>query len=186
MTAVFGHGRLRLYLLGLLEDSPRHGYEMIRLLEDRFLGLYQPSAGTVYPRLARLAAQGLVTHAADGGRKVYALTGRGRAELDGRRDELAALDAEILAAVTRRAGAVPGQAGTAPDVPTGGGRSPVARPRRPGGTPSEREFGRAVDAFAARARELAARHPPSESRLAACRAVLDDALAGLARHLDGG
>ena len=54
MSPVFSHGRLRLYLLKLLEESPRHGYDIIRLLEDRFLGLYAPSPGTIYPRLARL------------------------------------------------------------------------------------------------------------------------------------
>ncbi|MFC6934470.1 hypothetical protein ACFQHO_31750 [Actinomadura yumaensis] len=42
MSPVFGHGRLRLYLLKLLEESPRHGYEVIRLLQDRFLGVYSP------------------------------------------------------------------------------------------------------------------------------------------------
>ncbi|MFC7481223.1 helix-turn-helix transcriptional regulator [Luedemannella flava] len=49
MSAVFSHGRLRLYLLKLLGGGPRHGYELIRLLENRFLGLYAPSAGTIYP-----------------------------------------------------------------------------------------------------------------------------------------
>ena len=44
MTAVFSHGRLRLYLLKLLAEGPKHGYELIRLLENRFLGLYAPSA----------------------------------------------------------------------------------------------------------------------------------------------
>ena len=62
MSPVFGHGRLRLYLLKLLEESPRHGYEVIRLLQDRFLGVYSPSPGTIYPRLARLEEEGLVTH----------------------------------------------------------------------------------------------------------------------------
>ena len=61
MSPVFGHGRLRLYLLKLLDESPRHGYDVIRALEDRFLGLYAPSAGTVYPRLSRLESEGLVT-----------------------------------------------------------------------------------------------------------------------------
>ncbi|MDM4777954.1 PadR family transcriptional regulator [Micromonospora sp. b486] len=74
MTAVFSHGRLRLYLLKLLDDGPKHGYELIRLLEERFLGLYAPSAGTIYPRLQRLEAEGLVTHTAAGGRKVYEIT----------------------------------------------------------------------------------------------------------------
>ena len=62
MSPVFGHGRLRLYLLKLLDESPRHGYEVIRLLQDRFLGVYSPSPGTIYPRLARLEEEGLVTH----------------------------------------------------------------------------------------------------------------------------
>lgn len=95
MPPVFAHGRLRLYLLRLLEEAPRHGYEVIRLLEERFQGLYAPSAGTVYPRLAKLEAEGLVTHSTEGGRKVYAITDAGRAELAERRDELAELELEI-------------------------------------------------------------------------------------------
>ncbi|MBH1933604.1 helix-turn-helix transcriptional regulator [Streptomyces sp. AV19] len=100
MPPVFAHGRLRLYLLKLLDEAPRHGYEMIRLLEERFQGLYAPSAGTVYPRLAKLEAEGLVGHATEGGRKVYSVTDAGRAELDGRRGELAELELEIQDSVT--------------------------------------------------------------------------------------
>ncbi|NES15833.1 MULTISPECIES: PadR family transcriptional regulator [unclassified Micromonospora] len=99
MTAVFSHGRLRLYLLKLLDDGPKHGYELIRLLEDRFLGLYAPSAGTIYPRLQRLEAEGLVTHTAAGGRKVYEITEAGRAELRQRAGELATLESDITASV---------------------------------------------------------------------------------------
>ncbi|MFD3975664.1 helix-turn-helix transcriptional regulator [Streptomyces cyaneofuscatus] len=95
MAPVFAHGRLRLYLLKLLDEAPRHGYEVIRLLEERFQGLYAPSAGTVYPRLAKLEAEGLVTHATEGGRKVYSITDAGRAELAGRSGELADLELEI-------------------------------------------------------------------------------------------
>ncbi|MGK5501324.1 helix-turn-helix transcriptional regulator [Streptomyces sp. URMC 125] len=95
MAPVFAHGRLRLYLLKLLAESPRHGYEVIRLLEERFQGLYAPSAGTVYPRLAKLEAEGLVSHTTEGGRKVYALTDAGRAELAGRQEELSELEREI-------------------------------------------------------------------------------------------
>ncbi|WP_405744486.1 PadR family transcriptional regulator [Streptomyces sp. NBC_01525] len=95
MPPVFAHGRLRLYLLKLLDENPRHGYEVIRLLEERFQGLYAPSAGTVYPRLAKLEAEGLVTHATEGGRKVYSITEAGRAELAGRGGELAELELEI-------------------------------------------------------------------------------------------
>ncbi|SCL66250.1 DNA-binding transcriptional regulator, PadR family [Micromonospora citrea] len=99
MTAVFSHGRLRLYLLKLLDDGPKHGYELIRLLEERFLGLYAPSAGTIYPRLQRLEADGLVAHTAVGGRKVYEITDAGRAELRHRAGELTALESDIAASV---------------------------------------------------------------------------------------
>ncbi|MGW2210342.1 helix-turn-helix transcriptional regulator [Streptomyces sp. NPDC001781] len=95
MPPVFAHGRLRLYLLKLLDEAPRHGYEVIRLLEERFQGLYAPSAGTVYPRLAKLEAEGLVTHTSEGGRKVYSITEAGRAELADRSGELADLEMEI-------------------------------------------------------------------------------------------
>lgn len=97
MSPVFGHGRLRLYLLKLLEESPRHGYEVIRLLQDRFMGVYSPSPGTIYPRLARLEEEGLVTHEVVKGKKVYTLTDKGRAELERRMDELAELEEEITA-----------------------------------------------------------------------------------------
>ncbi|MEV7519691.1 helix-turn-helix transcriptional regulator [Streptomyces sp. NPDC091371] len=103
MPPVFAHGRLRLYLLKLLEEAPRHGYEVIRLLEERFQGLYAPSAGTVYPRLAKLEAEGLVTHATEGGRKVYSITEAGRAELADRGGELADLELEIRDSVTELA-----------------------------------------------------------------------------------
>jgi DNA-binding PadR family transcriptional regulator len=99
MAAVFAHGRLRLYLLKLLEEAPRHGYDVIRELEDRFMGMYTPSAGTVYPRLARLEAEGLVTHEVTEGRKVYHITDAGRAELAERRGELDDLEADIAGSV---------------------------------------------------------------------------------------
>ncbi|MER7668748.1 PadR family transcriptional regulator [Kitasatospora sp. NPDC096128] len=106
MTPVFGHGRLRLYLLKLLDEAPRHGYEVIRLLEERFQGLYAPSAGTVYPRLAKLEQEGLVSHSTEGGRKVYRLTDAGRAELEARQVELDELEVEIHDSVAQLAGAI--------------------------------------------------------------------------------
>ena len=99
MSPVFSHGRLRLYLLKLLEESPRHGYDVIRLLEDRFMGLYAPSPGTIYPRLQRLEAEGLVTQSQEGGRKVHRITDAGREELASRRDELDELEREIAGSV---------------------------------------------------------------------------------------
>ncbi|MGW1891177.1 helix-turn-helix transcriptional regulator [Streptomyces sp. NPDC002004] len=103
MPPVFAHGRLRLYLLKLLDEAPRHGYEVIRLLEERFQGLYAPSAGTVYPRLAKLEAEGLVRHTSEGGRKVYSITDAGRAELADRSGELADLELEIRESVAELA-----------------------------------------------------------------------------------
>lgn len=99
MSAVFSHGRLRLYLLKLLAEGPRHGYELIRLLENRFHGLYAPSAGTIYPRLQRMEADGLITHTAAGGRKVYEIAEPGRAELRQRATELESLEADINASL---------------------------------------------------------------------------------------
>ncbi|MEU0488381.1 helix-turn-helix transcriptional regulator [Nocardiopsis sp. NPDC006139] len=106
MSTFFGHGRLRLYLLKLLDESPRHGYEIISLLRDRFLGVYSPSPGTIYPRLARLEEEGLVTHTEEGGRKVYSLTDKGREELRARERDLDDLEREITDSVRDIARAV--------------------------------------------------------------------------------
>jgi DNA-binding PadR family transcriptional regulator len=103
MTAVFRHGALRLYLLKLLGDQPRHGYEVISLLEDRFLGMYAPSAGTVYPRLAKLEAEGLVEHEENDGRKVYSLTDAGREELARSQEALQSLEKDLTQSVSELA-----------------------------------------------------------------------------------
>jgi DNA-binding PadR family transcriptional regulator len=95
MSPVFRHGRLRLYLLKLLDESPRHGYEVIRLLQDRFLGVYAPSPGTIYPRLARLEEDGLVTHEEVDGKKVYSITDKGREEIHSRLSDLTDLEDEL-------------------------------------------------------------------------------------------
>jgi len=100
MSPVFGHGRLRLYLLKLLDEAPRHGYEVIRLLQDRFMGVYSPSPGTIYPRLARLEEEGLLTHDEEDGRKIYRITDKGREEINRRLDELDDLEREITESVS--------------------------------------------------------------------------------------
>ena len=99
MSPVFRHGGLRLYLLKLLDEAPRHGYEVIRLLQDRFMGVYAPSPGTIYPRLARLEEEGLVTHDEVDGKKVYRITDKGRAEINARLDDLAELEEELTESV---------------------------------------------------------------------------------------
>ncbi|HEX5331570.1 MAG TPA: PadR family transcriptional regulator [Cellulomonas sp.] len=100
MAPVFAHGQLRLYLLSLLESGPKHGYELITALADRFGGTYRPSPGTVYPRLARLEEEGLIRRVDDGRKGTYALTDVGLAELAARSGELAALE-EGLAETVR-------------------------------------------------------------------------------------
>ena len=74
MTPVFQHGDLRLYLLLLLDEAPRHGYDLIQALTDRTGGTYTPSAGTIYPRLAKLEEEGLVTKTVDGRKTIYEIT----------------------------------------------------------------------------------------------------------------
>ncbi|MDN3026708.1 helix-turn-helix transcriptional regulator [Streptomyces sp. S.PB5] len=139
MPPVFAHGRLRLYLLKLLDEAPRHGYEVIRLLEERFQGLYAPSAGTVYPRLAKLEAEGLVTHTTEGGRKVYAITDAGRAELADRSGELADLELEIRESVAELAAEIRADVrGAAGDLRREM-RAAASEARRGGGTGSAGE-----------------------------------------------
>jgi DNA-binding PadR family transcriptional regulator len=96
---VFAHGQLRLYLLALLESGPKHGYELITALSDRFGGTYRPSPGTVYPRLARMEEEGLVRRVDDGRKGTYALTDAGLAELAARRGDLAALEENLAETV---------------------------------------------------------------------------------------
>lgn len=103
MPPVFAHGALRLYLLALLEEGPKHGYDVIRALSDRFGGTYSPSAGTVYPRLAKLETEGLVATSTDGRRTVYQITEDGRAEVAARRAELDDVEQDISASVRRLA-----------------------------------------------------------------------------------
>ena len=79
--AFFQQGEVRLALLSLLEDGPAHGYELMKRLEERSGGMYQASAGTVYPVLQQLEDEGLVRSHEQDGKKVYELTDAGRDEL---------------------------------------------------------------------------------------------------------
>jgi DNA-binding PadR family transcriptional regulator len=92
VSRLFGHGDLRLWLLKLIGERPRHGYDIIAGLEEQFLGIYSPSPGTVYPRLSALEEEGLIAvEREDEGRKIFRLTDEGRAELERRDEELRAL-----------------------------------------------------------------------------------------------
>lgn len=82
MGRIFEQGDLKYVILRLLEEKPRHGYEVIKELEDRFGGAYSPSPGTVYPTLTMLEDLGYAKAATDeGGRKVYEITPEGSAYL---------------------------------------------------------------------------------------------------------
>ncbi len=79
---MFEQGDLKLVILRLLDEKPRHGYEIIKELEERSHGRYTPSAGAIYPTLTMLEDLGYaVATPEDGGKKVYAITDAGRAHL---------------------------------------------------------------------------------------------------------
>ena len=138
MSPVFAHGQLRLYLLALLNEGPRHGYEVIQDLEQRFNGLYTPSAGTVYPRLAKLEEEGLVERSDEGRKAVYRITPAGRAEVAARAHDLAALESDLDHSVRELAEQVRSRVSTQssdlrrplPGRPTPGGTLPRGCARR--------------------------------------------------------
>jgi DNA-binding PadR family transcriptional regulator len=79
----FGPGEVRLALLSMLESGPKHGYELMKELETKSGGIYKASAGAIYPALQQLEDEGMVTSDASAGKRTYALTDAGRAELRG-------------------------------------------------------------------------------------------------------
>lgn len=95
---LFESGEFRLVLLKLIEEQSRHSYDLIRELEARSGGAYAPSPGVVYPTTAMLLDMGLVEEAGgESGRKVFAITEAGRAELAGHEAELSAAFARLQA-----------------------------------------------------------------------------------------
>ena len=98
---MLAHGDLRLLALALIAEQPRHGYEIIKLLEEKTEGWYAPSPGVVYPTLTFIEEAGYVTGAADGAKRLYTITAEGRAYLEQNR---AVVDAvlERLQAVGER------------------------------------------------------------------------------------
>ena len=89
---MLGHGDLKLLLLALIEQQPRHGYELIRTIEEMFLGQYSPSPGAIYPTLTMLEELGYASvQNEQGARKLYAITEEGRAYLEGNRAAVEAI-----------------------------------------------------------------------------------------------
>ena len=83
----FSSDDLQLLLMALLMEAPRHGYELIKLLEERSNGFYTPSPGMVYPALTYLEEIGHASVVAEGNRKSYSLTPEGRAYFETHREQ---------------------------------------------------------------------------------------------------
>ena len=79
-------GDLKLITLSLLAEAPRHGYDIIKALEERTSGIYSPSPGVVYPTLTFLEEAGYAASAADGNKKVFSITEEGQAHLNENRE----------------------------------------------------------------------------------------------------
>ncbi|HEY3799227.1 MAG TPA: PadR family transcriptional regulator [Caulobacteraceae bacterium] len=80
---VFDQGDLRYVILKLIADAPRHGYEIIKHIEEAVGGAYTPSPGVIYPTLTLLEELGYVTvESAEGGKKLYRVTDAGKAALE--------------------------------------------------------------------------------------------------------
>jgi DNA-binding PadR family transcriptional regulator len=95
---MFEGGELRLVMLLLIEQEPRHGYDIIRELEARTGGAYAPSPGIVYPTLTLLEETGLIeAQASEGAKKLFAITPAGKVELDTSRAEAEAALARLEA-----------------------------------------------------------------------------------------
>jgi len=94
---VFDAGELRLVLLKLISDQPRHGYELIRAIEELSGGFYVPSPGVVYPTLTMLNEMGQIEEAgSDGARKAVSVTPEGTEHLAARKAEVDALLARLV------------------------------------------------------------------------------------------
>ena len=92
---VLDHGDLRLLILQLLQEKPRHGYEIIKAIEEKLGGAYSPSPGAIYPMLQMLEEADLVVSRADGNKRLYSITEQGRAYLQENAEDLARINAQI-------------------------------------------------------------------------------------------
>ena len=89
---MFESGELRLVLLKLIADEPRHGYDLIRAIEELTGGEYAPSPGVIYPTLTLLQDMGFIEEApGEGTRKAFQSTDEGRSHLEERAEEVEAL-----------------------------------------------------------------------------------------------
>ena len=102
---IFGPGDLRLMLLALIAEKPRHGYELIKEIEQKFGGAYSPSPGSIYPTLTLLEELDQVrASASDGARKLFEITALGRAFLDENKATLDGVTARMALAARHMSG----------------------------------------------------------------------------------
>ena len=94
---MLAQGDLRLIALNFIVEAPRHGYEIIKLVEEKTADWYSPSPGIVYPTLTYLEEAGYVTASTEGSKKLYAITEEGRAYLNANRDIVDAILARLSA-----------------------------------------------------------------------------------------
>ncbi|MDP2732720.1 MAG: PadR family transcriptional regulator [Hoeflea sp.] len=92
---MFDAGALRLVVLGLIAEQPRHGYDIIKALEARFQGAYSPSPGAIYPMLQMLEEADLVSSQMQGAKKLFSITEEGLAYLEENRVDLDRINAQI-------------------------------------------------------------------------------------------
>ena len=92
---MFDPGALRLVVIGLIAEEPRHGYDIIKALEAKFQGAYSPSPGAIYPMLQMLEEADLVSSVANGNKRLFSITGQGTAYLAENAAELAKINAQI-------------------------------------------------------------------------------------------
>ena len=152
MRRMFGQGDLRLVVLALIAEQPRHGYDLIKEIEQRAGGAYAPSPGVIYPLLTMLEDMGLVQlSASDGARKLYAITPEGEADVAANKADIDALFARIAAA----------------NETASGGRAP--------------QIVRAVENFKLALRLRMQRGPLTDQQIQAVAALIDDAAQAIER-----
>jgi DNA-binding PadR family transcriptional regulator len=105
---IFDQGDLRFVILKLISEAPRHGYEIIKAIEEKVGGAYSPSPGVIYPTLTLLEELGYVTvESAEGGKKLYRITEAGDAELADRKTVVDGIFARMAALHERFEGPSP-------------------------------------------------------------------------------
>lgn len=149
---MFDQGDLRLVVLALVGQQPRHGYELIKEIEQLSGGLYAPSPGVIYPLLTMLDELGLAQlESNDGSKKLYALTDAGREELAAKREQAEQLLSRLASAKDR----------------SSGGRAP--------------QIVRAIENFRVALRLRLERGPLNEAEIASVAAAIDAAAAAIER-----